>query len=403
LTCATENRKLGGKRNRRKAAVQRSSVSKDDRRPAAIHRQSNQLAYERWTTSLEVPIYRGFHIEDLRTIELGWWPQRGCKTAFIQLAGQEGVVEARVTEIPPGETLPAWKFVLDEAVYVLEGRGLTTVWASSIPKKSFEWQSPSLFLIPRGCYRQFSNVQGDRPVRLLHYNYLPVAMTMNPDPRLYFELPYECPELLQADERQLYSVAARASGGRGASWRGNLFTDLARWDQLVPHRKRGGGGHVVDISFPNSEMNGHMSVFPPGTYKKGHRHGPGTVITIPSGEGYSILWPEGGEKVIVPWHEASMFVPPNRWFHQHFNVSATPVRYLALHPMPQVTGGTENVEDLARDQIEYSDEEPWIREKFTAELAKRGLKSLMPDEAYRKRDFQWSYRPDEEEGAQLPG
>ena len=69
----------------------------------------------------------------------------------------------------------------------------------------------------------------------------------------------------------------------------------------------------------------------------------------------------------------------------------TPARYLALHPLRQFSGHAERIEDRARQQIEYPDEEPWIRQKFDEELAKRGLISLMPDEAYRDRDYQWSY------------
>jgi hypothetical protein len=49
------------------------------------------------------------------------------------------------------------------------------------------------------------------------------------------------------------------------------------------------------------------------------------------------------------------------------------------------------VQDRAKDQIEYPDEEPWIRQKFEEELAKRSLKSMMPDEAYRDKDFEWTY------------
>ena len=77
------------------------------------------------------------------------------------------------------------------------------------------------------------------------------------------------------------------------------------------------------------------------------------------------MWPgEKGERVIIPWHEASCFVPPFRWFHQHFNVSTNPDRYLAIHtgipavvaddPQTTVVRGTgvalENFEVLKRNQ-----------------------------------------------------
>ena len=36
-------------------------------------------------------------------------------------------------------------------------------------------------------------------------------------------------------------------------------------------------------------------------------------------------------------------------------------------------------------------EDPWIRQTFEGELAKRGLTTLMPEEAYREPGYQWTY------------
>ena len=357
-----------------------------------------ELVYDQWVKSIGIPIHRGYYIEDLRTLELDWWEERKCKAAFIQLAGQEGVSEARVTEIAPGATLPPLKFALDEIVYVVEGRGLTTVWTTDDgPRKTFEWQKHSLFLIPHGHVRQFSNTQGNRPVRLLHYNYLPIAASAVLDPQFLFNNPYESPDLLSSTGGDFYSAAKSTWTptpiwqGHGSIWYGNFFPDMRAWDKLNASQHRGAGGHSVYIEFPGSEMSCHMSVFDAKTYKKAHRHGPARIIVIPDGEGYSIMWREGEEKVVVPWHEASVFTPPDKWFHQHFNVGEASARYLALHPLSQFRGYGETVEDIARDQIEYPDQEPFIRQKFEEELAKRGLTSLMPEEAYKDRDYQWAY------------
>ena len=147
---------------------------------------SDLYPHDNWMEAQGIPIHRGYFIEDLRTVELGWWEARQCHAAFIQLQGQQGVSEARITEIPPGETLPPVHLGIDEVVYVVDGRGLTTVWGADGRKKTFEWQKHSLFMLPYDCHHQFSNMQGDRPVRLLHYNYLPIALSVQ-DPELFVE------------------------------------------------------------------------------------------------------------------------------------------------------------------------------------------------------------------------
>ena len=275
---------------------------------------SKFYSYDEWMEAQGIPIYRGYYIEDLRTLELRWWDARECNSAFIQLVGQEGVTSARVTEIPPGKTLPPLKFALDEIVYVVEGRGLTTIWAGEKrPKKTFEWQKHSMFLLPHNYTHQFTNMQGDKPVRLLHYNYMPLTLSGVRDVNFIFGNGYEGADI--HNEMDFYSeakmvsqnYARRISWGRRAYWYGNFFPDMRAWDKLDSNARRGAGGRSVYIQFPDSEMSCHMSVFDARLYKKAHRHGPGRVIVIPVGEGYSIMWEEGKDKVVVPWHEASLF------------------------------------------------------------------------------------------------
>jgi len=199
---------------------------------------SRDSAYDQWIESLGVPIHKGYFIQDLRTLELGEWRERGCRAAFLKLAGQEGVSEARVTEIAPGKTLPPLKFTLDELVYVVEGRGLTTLWGGEgKAKKTFEWQKHSMFLVPRNYSHQLSNMQGDKPVRLLHYNYLPITMSIVPDVKFYFDNPYVDLNVVYGQEGEFYSQAKllrpskdpNRAGGRpspgsgGAFWFGNFF------------------------------------------------------------------------------------------------------------------------------------------------------------------------------------
>jgi hypothetical protein len=360
----------------------------------------SKFAYDEWMDTRGVPVHRGFFVQDVRQAELAWWEERKCNTGFIQLSGQEGVSEARITEIKPGETLPPYKMAIDEVVYVVSGRGVSNVWSDAAPTpRTFEWTDHGMFLIPHNHYRQFGNMQGDKPVRLLHYSYLPLAMSVVPDPDFFLNNPF-VPTAESAKRQDFYSEAKVISGGSGlrwtdsggdrAYWYGNFFPDMRAWDKLNVNAHRGAGGKTVTIQFAGSDMSCHMSVFPSRTYKKAHRHGPGRVIIIPGGEGYSVMWPdENSEKITVPWQEAALFVPPNRWFHQHFNLGGEPARYLALHPPMQFHGYAEKVEDRLRDQIEYSNEDPKVRQYFEEELGKRSLKTLMPAEAYEDPTYEW--------------
>ena len=381
--------------------TQSAGAIRDTVRDEALERRMALSPHERWIQSLGVPVYRGYLIEDIRTLELGWWPQRQCSVAFLQLAGQEGLIEARVTEIPPGQTLPPVKFALDEVVYVADGRGLTTVHRPNDQAKTFEWQKHSLFLLPHNHTYELTNTQGERPARLLHQNYLPLSMLAQSDPSFFFDNAFQDPDRLTGTEGEFYSQAtakqSQAPGnpqnpsGSRVTWYGNFFPDMRAWDKLVGQQGRGAGAQGVSIQFPGSECSAHMVVLPAKTYKKAHRHGPGVVIVVPAGEGYSVMWAEGEEQVVVPWHEGSIFVPPNLWFHQHFNVGATPGRYLALHSPRQINMYDERLSNQARDQIEYTEEDAWIRQKFDEELQKRGLKSEMPDQAYRDLEYKWSF------------
>lgn len=366
--------------------------------------------YDRWVEAQHVPVHHEFFIEDLRTLPVGPWEERECNAAVVVLAGQEGVTEARVTEVAPGTETAPLKFGLDEFVYVLEGRGLTSIWAEGRPKLTFEWQKHSLFVLPRSYMHRFSSVQGNQPARLLHFNYLPVAMSVIPEPDYFFNNPHVEPDrdIYDPEDWQLYSSLTfvdHGERGRGAFWVGNFFPDAKAWDKMHRMENRGAGGSSATFVFPGTAMRAGLPTMPVGVYKKAHRHGPGIVIVIPSGEGMSVMWPQGGEKMFCVWHEGSVFVPPNQWWHQHFNLGPVPARYITLHPPRHPLFGSAfgakptvqwpGMPEQDR-QIEYPDEDPEVRRRFEAELAKRGLKSLMPPECYLDYEYKWTYPDDGE-------
>jgi hypothetical protein len=110
-------------------------------------------------------------------------------------------------------------------------------------------------------------------------------------------------------------------------------------------------------------------------------------VIILSGEGYSLMWPEGEEPKRYDWEVGSMIVPPNMWFHQHFNTGAEPARYLAFKHEVVSIRNAQGVpkawisQRIGGDQIDYADEAPIVRSLFADELAKNNMTSRM-DDAY---------------------
>ena len=73
----------------------------------------------------------------------------------------------------------------------------------------------------------------------------------------------------------------------------------------------------------------HISEMPVGSYKKADRHAADYHVMCVIGTGYSLLWYGDQDMHRVDWKHGTVFAPPDQMFHQHFNTSVTPARYLA--------------------------------------------------------------------------
>ena len=147
---------------------------------------------------------------------------------------------------------------------------------------------------------------------------------------------------------------------------------------LIAAKERGAGGGHIRFNMARGANNSHISQFPVGTYKKAHAHGPGAHVIMLSGEGYSLMWPEGEEPRRYDWQVGTMIVPPNMWFHQHFNTGTTPARYLAFKAEGVAIRNAQGVPKawisrrLGGDQIDYADERPEVRQWFAEALMMTG-------------------------------
>jgi len=341
-------------------------------------------AYHKWIESQGIPVIRDFYIEDLRTLELQPWAWKGGRGAYLNLIGTGDANDSYVCEIAPGMGLNPQRLLFEEMIYVVEGTGATSVWNDEAHKITFEWGPGSLFSPPINTWRQHFNGSGSKPARLF------VVTTAPPIINLFRNLDFVMNNPFRFDDR--FDGDPESFSGKGVSynvrsttvWDTNFIPDV-RTIPLYQRNNRGAGGSFLGIELAENCLTAHISEFPVGTYKKAHRHGPGAHVIIIGGRGYSLMWPEGDPIKQFRWRDGSVVVPPERWFHQHFNTGAQPARYLALRwgsrkfPRPWTGkhyGTDENVKD-GGDQIEYADEDPQIRRLFEQELANAGVACRM--------------------------
>ena len=338
--------------------------------------------YQQFLEQERVPLIQGFYVENVDKIELAPWGRMGGLGVYLNLEGTEGVNDSYICEIPPGQSLNPQKHLFEELIFVLQGHGATTVWRKGGKKQTFEWHEGSLFSPPLNTWYQHFNGQGGKPVRFLAMTNAPTVMNLFHNVDFVFNCDYPFTDRYNGEPDYF------SRGGKALSelfWDTNFIQDVRSFE-LKEAKKRGGGGRMIMLEIANNLMAAHISQFSVGTYKKAHRHGPGAHVVILRGEGYSLMWPDGKEIQRYDWHKGSLLVPPERWFHQHFNVGGEPARYLALKPfssrkfpgLKKQFGTSESVK-TGGDQIEYEDEDPRIRQMFEEELTKRGVQGKMDE------------------------
>jgi quercetin dioxygenase-like cupin family protein len=345
---------------------------------------SNKSPYEIWQEWERIPIYKDFIVENLLQLELGSWTRTGGKAAFVNMDGAGETCDAVVQEIPPGGQLKPQHHMFEEVILVLEGQGATTLWNEAGKKHTLEWQAGSLFSPPLNTWYQHFNAQGKERVRLVSLTDAPCMINRYRNLDYIFNNPFVFADRYRDDADQWAKGGRYVEGAKdGKIWESNFVADLWAF-QPKDFTERGGDNKTTLFEFADNTMSAHLSEFPAGKYKKAHRHGAGAHIIVLTGSGYSFLWEEGNEskRKRVEWGRMSMFVPPLQWFHQHFNPTGKPARYLALKPWGfkyKVEDMKDSGEDVKKGgaQIEYEDQDPEIHRVFLAECRKRNAEARM--------------------------
>jgi oxalate decarboxylase/phosphoglucose isomerase-like protein (cupin superfamily) len=341
-----------------------------------------ETPYTRWVRSEGLDIIGAHYVPNLHTIELKPWARRGGAGVFINHEASRTSNDCYVCEIAPGSKLEPQRQLFEEMILVLDGCGSTAVWSDAGLRITFEWEAGALFAIPLNARHQHFNGSGREPARYVAVTNAPPVINLFEDLDFVFNTPHDFKDRF-AGEPDYFNAKSEQ---KGLLLETNFVADAVNLP-LVAAKERGAGGGHIRFNMARGSMNSHISQFPIGTYKKAHCHGPGAHVIILSGEGYSLMWPEGEEPRRYDWRVGSMIVPPTMWLHQHFNTGATPARYLAFKHEAVAIRNTQGVPKawisrrVGGDQIDYADEAPAVRAMFAQELAKRGLQPHM-DQAY---------------------
>ncbi|WP_345250815.1 cupin domain-containing protein [Pigmentiphaga soli] len=321
-------------------------------------------------------------------VETKPWPRFGMDGVAVHLKGRGDFMSIFVMDLKPGKSSTPVRHLYEETIYVLAGRGSTTIEAADGRKYSFEWGPGSLFAIPLNARYQHFNGSGRDTARLACSTTAPGSMNMFYNENFIFDNPWHFPERMGQD-RYFDGDGDYIPIKPGQNiWETNFVPDLASLE-LTDWAARGVGSTNIMLMMADSVMHVHSSEMPVGTYKKAHRHDPGAHVMCVTGKGYSLGWfKDESDLIRVDWTHGVVFAPMNNMFHQHFNAGPMPARYLATIfgslRYPFLTNkrelnqsGVDTSVKEGGNQIEYEDQFPLIAQMYEESARENGFEVKM--------------------------
>jgi oxalate decarboxylase/phosphoglucose isomerase-like protein (cupin superfamily) len=367
--------------------------------------------YQKWKEMQGIDTIYGLSVPNVYTTEVKPWAARGGSGVFINLDGSAGFNDSYIYELAPKEQSVPIRHIYDELIFVLSGRGATTVWNDEKKKQTFEWGKGSYFAMPPNAWHQHFNLSGDEPARYFAMTAAPRVIDTFKSLDFVFNNNHVFTDFFNDDEG-FFKESERKTGSNGtqSNWRTNFIADVWAHQpkrrasvEEVEARSRaaaaeGNGWKAVGRFLKAGEesagsgavmLNGTVHAglsfgSQPGTHSPLHRHGPGIHVTTIGGHGYSILIsPAGDQTVRVDWGPGTVFVPPEGWWHGHFNTGPEPWDWLKVgwgSEKPKPGGGHYDYSRTPQeggDQVAFEDQDPAVHHAFEKELETTGVKCLM--------------------------
>lgn len=297
-------------------------------------------AHEEWLSNEGVPVYGGYHVEDVSAVALGEWQRFGGRGAIFNLRGMDGFTLSFVVEVAPHATLNRVRHMYEELLYVHRGQGTMTLFGRDGEKVTeIPWRKGTLMAPPLNCPYELENT-GDDPALLVGVTDLALMMDLFYDEAFIFGS-----DVWFEDRVDAVRTAQQRGLQTHVNARGSLVMDAAKIDDVDTPVENVRGSHSSEaqhgtFAIAGNVLTGHLAQEPVGRYDPAHYHGGGANILILRSHGYSLMWPAElgprpyeagyGDRIVrVDWRPGSIICPPGAWFHQHFNLGDEPARNIA--------------------------------------------------------------------------
>jgi quercetin dioxygenase-like cupin family protein len=185
---------------------------------------SNKTPYDLWQEAEGIPIVRGHCVEDLTAIPVTSWKRTGVRGSFINLVGSGRACGGYVLEMPPRSETQPQRYLFEQLIYVIKGRGATSVWHQGSSKQTFEWQEGSLFSPPLNAWHQHFNAQGTETARLVALTDAPQMINRFRNLGFIFSNGFSFRDRFNGEEGYYNGKGREVASHR--TWESNLIADV---------------------------------------------------------------------------------------------------------------------------------------------------------------------------------
>ena len=232
-------------------------------------------------------------------------------------------VDVTLVEIPPGGKLAPRRHLAEEMIYIVSGKGYTTMWngKESAKKEKYEWSEGDMLSPSLNAWYQHFNASPDTPARYLSITTAPLTDNIFKNSAFLnandFSFDDRWNKSVHQEPKHYGNATTGADTVRYTA--GHLFPDLR-------NRKLGDrGAKMLGITLdPEGDMAGNQlfegevrEFTDPDSTSPEHRHVWETVYFILKGEGYATLQKEGGPERRLDWKEGDMFLVEANEYHNH--------------------------------------------------------------------------------------